>query len=258
MLFYFELFKIRLSCLTNCRLIIGENAASSTSDIDSWAKVKDGKFKANVDPNNMYYGKFTTGQKVSAYIFAIKGFDQGTDSTYQFTKSQMNKIKGFAATSTFSITDEIKDYLNNIFKNTKSGSDRDDDSDSSDDTSAPSAGDLSSYNTGITYDQLARTPDQYKKKKVTFTGEVAQVIDQDGVTELRLAVDGDYDNIILVDIPNKALKGSRVLEDDLVTVYGISAGITNYTSTTNQPISIPSMVGLALDDKGKASDDYGD
>lgn len=236
----------------------GSNAASSTDDITSWAKVKNGKFKANVDPNNLYYGKFTTGQKVSAYIFAIQGFNQGMDSSYKFTKSQMKSIKSFASTNTFSITDEIRDYLNNIYEKTKSGDSGDDSSDSSDDTSAPNPGDLSSYSTGITYDQLARNPDQYKKKKVTFTGEVAQVIDQDGVSELRLAINGNYDNIILVDVPDKALKGSRVLENDLVTVYGISDGITNYTSTTNQPISIPSMVGLALDDKGTAPDDYGD
>ncbi|KPN83588.1 hypothetical protein RZ76_05520 [Apilactobacillus kunkeei] len=234
----------------------GSNAASA--DVDSWAKVKDGKFKADVDPNSLYYGKITTGQKMSAYIFAIEGFNQGIDSSYQFTKSQMKSIKAFASVSTFSITDEIKDYLNNLYKNAKSAATGDDSSDSSDDESAPNPGDLSSYNTGITYDQLARNPDQYKKKKVTFTGEVAQVIDQDGVSELRLAVDGDYDNIILVDVSDKVLKGSRVLENDLVTVYGISDGITNYTSTTNQPISIPSMIGLALDDKGTAPDDYGD
>lgn len=244
----------------------GSNAATDIKDIDKWAKVSDGKFKVCVDPNNLYYGKYKTGQKVQAVIVAIKGFDQSVDSDYQFTKSRMKTIKSFATTSTFTITDEIRDYLNSIYEKTKDGSSDDSNSDSNNDDSSDTdsnsddsdSTDLSSYNTGITYDQLARNPDQYKKKKVSFTGEVAQSLEQDGVTELRLAVDGDYDNIILVDIPNKALKGSRVLEDDLITVYGTSAGIVKYTSTSNEPISVPSMLAVSLDDKGKAPDDYGD
>lgn len=52
------------------------------------------------------------------------------------------------------------------------------------------------YNTGITYDQLARTPDDYLAEKVKFSGEVLQVMESDGYTAIRLAVNGDYDNVI--------------------------------------------------------------
>lgn len=241
----------------------GSNAASA-GDLTTWAKVKDGKFKVTVDPNDLYYGKYKTGQKVQAVIFAIDGFDQDVESNYQFSKSQMKQIKEISEITTFTITYEIRDYLNKIYEKTAKenpdSSDTDDSSssDSSSSSSSNNTDDLSSYSTGITYDQLARTPNQFKKKKIMFTGEVAQVIDQKGVTELRLAVDGDYDNILLVDILDKSLKGSRVLENDLVTVYGFSDGIANYTSTTNEPISIPSMIAVSLDDKGTASDDYGD
>ena len=39
---------------------------------------------------------------------------------------------------------------------------------------AKAAEEAQGYETGITYDQLARTPDQYKGKKVKFYGKVVQ------------------------------------------------------------------------------------
>src|SRR5699024_3569548 len=52
------------------------------------------------------------------------------------------------------------------------------------------------YETGITYDQLARTPDDYDYKKVKFYGKVIQVIEGDDTTEIRFAVDDDYNQVI--------------------------------------------------------------
>ncbi|WP_272875231.1 hypothetical protein [Bhargavaea massiliensis] len=52
------------------------------------------------------------------------------------------------------------------------------------------------YDTGITYDQLARTPDDYIGKKVKFSGKVIQVMEGDGTTQIRFAVNEDYDTII--------------------------------------------------------------
>ena len=51
------------------------------------------------------------------------------------------------------------------------------------------------YNTGITYNQLARTPDEYKGKKVKFYGRVAQVMEGEEI-HLRIAVSGNYNNVI--------------------------------------------------------------
>jgi hypothetical protein len=117
--------------------------------------------------------------------------------------------------------------------------------------------DPNSYNTGTTYEQLARTPDDYKNKKIKFTGRVVQVIEDSTDTQLRLAVDGDSDNMILVDFDPDILNGSRVLEDDLITVSGISLGTTTYESTMGGNITIPAMTGKIIDNQGKASDDYG-
>lgn len=115
-----------------------------------------------------------------------------------------------------------------------------------------------SYQTGITYDQLARTPDQYEDKKAAFTGKIVQVIEDTSSTEIRLAVNGDYDNIILVYIPSKVLGSSRVLEDDLISIYGISKGTVSYDSTMGGKITVPAMTAKIIDDKGTASDDYGE
>lgn len=113
------------------------------------------------------------------------------------------------------------------------------------------------YKTGITFDQIARTPDDYKGKKIEFTGKVLQVMEDDDYTEIRLAVDGDYDNVILVDIDSDIMNGSRILEDDLVTVSGVSDGTTTYQSTSGANITIPAMTAKIVNDQGKASDDYG-
>lgn len=94
------------------------------------------------------------------------------------------------------------------------------------------------YETGITYDQLSRTPDDYIGKKVKFTGVVIQVIEGSGVTMLRIATSGRYNNVILVQYDSE-ITAVRVLEDDKVTIYGTSAGLYTYESTGSGDITIP-------------------
>jgi len=102
------------------------------------------------------------------------------------------------------------------------------------------------YDTGITYDQLARTPDEYLMEKVKFYGEVIQVIEGDEETEIRLAIDGDYDQVILCGY-DASIVSSRVLEDDYITVYGISAGLISYQSTLGGTITIPGVLVEKID-----------
>jgi hypothetical protein len=102
------------------------------------------------------------------------------------------------------------------------------------------------YDTGITYDQLARTPDDYIAEKVKFYGEVIQVIEGGDETEIRLAIDGDYDRIILCGY-DPSIVSSRVLEDDYITVYGISVGLISYESTMGGVITIPGVLVEKID-----------
>lgn len=94
------------------------------------------------------------------------------------------------------------------------------------------------YDTLITFNQLARTPDDYTGDKVKFTGKVLQVIEGESEINLRVAVNSDYDKVILVYYPETML-AKRVLEDDKITLYGTSRGLYTYESTMGGHITIP-------------------
>ncbi|MBY0097267.1 toxin regulator [Mesobacillus maritimus] len=96
------------------------------------------------------------------------------------------------------------------------------------------------YETGITYDQLARTPDDYIAEKVKFKGKVVQVMEGDGTTQIRLAVNDNYDTVLFGEFDSSILD-SRVLEDDVITIMGVSAGLITYESTMGGEISIPGV-----------------
>ena len=104
-----------------------------------------------------------------------------------------------------------------------------------------------SYNTGITYNQLARTPDDYEGEKVKFKGRVLQVMEGSyGITSLRVATKGRYDNVIYVTYLSSIVE-SRVLEDDTVTIYGTSKGLYSYESTGAGTITIPAVSADYID-----------
>ena len=102
------------------------------------------------------------------------------------------------------------------------------------------------YETGITYSQLARTPDDYMFKKVKFKGKVIQVMEGTDTIQIRLAVNGSYDNILLGEYSSNIVE-SRILEDDYITVYGVSAGLITYESTMGGNITIPSIAIAKID-----------
>ena len=103
------------------------------------------------------------------------------------------------------------------------------------------------YETGITFDQLARTPDNYFYTKVKFSGKVVQVMEGDGATQIRFAVDDDYDKIIYAEISSDLADNNRLLEDDYATLFGISMGLLTYESTMGGEITIPSIVVDKID-----------
>ncbi|MDF2790686.1 MAG: toxin regulator, partial [Neobacillus sp.] len=93
------------------------------------------------------------------------------------------------------------------------------------------------------YNQLARTPDKYVDEKVKFRGTVIQVIEGDGETQIRLAVNDDYDRVLFAAFDDSVVT-SRVLENDTITIYGTSTGLITYDSTLGGKISIP---GISID-----------
>ncbi|MGG5313113.1 hypothetical protein [Enterococcus sp. DIV2381] len=101
--------------------------------------------------------------------------------------------------------------------------------------------DPSTYNTGITYDQLSRNPEEFIGEKVVLSGKIIQVMESDEYTQYRLAVDSDYDRVALIQISKDQLS-TRILEDDLVTIYGESYGLISYDSALSGKITVPSVI----------------
>lgn len=96
------------------------------------------------------------------------------------------------------------------------------------------------YNTGITYSKLARNPDKYEGKKVKFKGQVMQISEGLLSNVIRLAVGGDYDKVLYLNV-SESLTEERILEDDWITIYGVSDGIETYTTVMGANVSIPSV-----------------
>ena len=109
------------------------------------------------------------------------------------------------------------------------------------------------YNTGITYEQLARTPDKYEGKKVKFRGRVVQVIEGDDEIQIRLAVNDNYDTILYGGY-DPSIVDSRILEDDYITIYGISVGTISYESTMGGQITIPGVAIEKIDQQSLYND----
>ena len=107
------------------------------------------------------------------------------------------------------------------------------------------------YNTGITYDTLARTPDEHIGNKVTLSGEIVQVIEGDDASQYRMAVDQDYDKMVLIEVSTDQLS-SRILENDLITIYGVSQGTIDYESTIGRTNTVPAITVDKFEVTGQA------
>ena len=59
-----------------------------------------------------------------------------------------------------------------------------------------------------------------------------------GETQLRIAVNGSYDSVILTYYVS-IITSTRVLEDDNVTIKGVSKGLYTYKSTLGGEITVP-------------------
>lgn len=97
-----------------------------------------------------------------------------------------------------------------------------------------------------TYKDIARYPDEYKGEMAVFTGEVVQVQESYGTTILRVAItkngnDRNYYYSDTIYVTYGYSDGLRVLEDDVITMYGKLNGEKTYTSILDQSITLPSF-----------------
>jgi len=99
------------------------------------------------------------------------------------------------------------------------------------------------YNKELTYEDLARNPEEHIDKSVTFEGKIIQVIQGEGFSQYRIATNDDYDKVMLIGIDNSQLE-SRILEDDYIRFYGTHLGEITYESTLGGNITVP---GVSVD-----------
>ncbi|SEA04955.1 hypothetical protein SAMN04515656_1035 [Eubacterium aggregans] len=93
----------------------------------------------------------------------------------------------------------------------------------------------------IPYEDLARSPDQYKSQSITISGTVIQVIESGSDYQYRVAVDGNYDEIFFVSCKGVS-SNNRVLQNDTVQFWGAYNGLITYDSALGGPITIPSLI----------------
>ena len=103
----------------------------------------------------------------------------------------------------------------------------------------------------VPYNDIARNPNNYKGQKAVFKGQVIQVQESGKNVVLRInTTQGQYglwDDTIYVDYKRKDDNESRVLDDDIVTVYGEIKGIKDYRAVLGNQISIPHIEAAYID-----------
>ena len=98
----------------------------------------------------------------------------------------------------------------------------------------------------LDYKAMSRDPDTYEGNLYKFNGKVLQVLEEgqdDGTTlvALRVASKGNYDDVVYV-IYSRAAGEARILEDDKVTVSGISGGLYSYETVMGAEVTIPMII----------------
>lgn len=119
--------------------------------------------------------------------------------------------------------------------------------------------DRMSYTDDITYDMLARYPDEYEEKPTKIKCKVLQVVaenvKEDGVTfnAYRCAIADDNNKTsgqyiyVLYQLDNTEKLPGRILENDIVTFYGCGYGLYTYKTVAGNTTTIPEFISVICD-----------
>ena len=95
------------------------------------------------------------------------------------------------------------------------------------------------------YKDVARNPQNYVSKKAAFTGQVQWTQEIDDYVIMVVAVtEGEYywDDGIYIEYQRKSNTESRILQNDIITMYGTLNGIKTYTAIDNSSVSLPHLL----------------
>lgn len=97
------------------------------------------------------------------------------------------------------------------------------------------------YHTDITYEQVTHAPAEFAGEKMQFSGKVVKIVPTDGDDKVRLAVNDNPNNLLIVDVDQDLLSGSNLLEGQQVTFSGVIEGIETYQTDQGDKVTAPSM-----------------
>lgn len=93
------------------------------------------------------------------------------------------------------------------------------------------------------YESVVRDPNGKAGENINIYGTVVQVMEDSGITALRVATTGGYDDIYLVYMSTPDV---RIIEDDVVDVYGLSMGLETYQAVLGNSITVPSILAVEV------------
>ena len=104
------------------------------------------------------------------------------------------------------------------------------------------------YSSDYSYNTIARDSESYKDTKVKFRGKVLQEgsFGIDGMNYIRFAVDSNYDTVLFVTYTTDQVTG-RILEDDILTIYGTVLGDYSYETVMGATITLPWVLSQMID-----------
>lgn len=95
------------------------------------------------------------------------------------------------------------------------------------------------YSSDYSYNTIARDSESFKDTKVKFRGKVLQEGDSgEGISYIRLAVDSNYDTVLFVTYTSDQVS-VRILEDDILTIYGTVVGDYSYETVMGATMTLP-------------------
>lgn len=103
------------------------------------------------------------------------------------------------------------------------------------------------------YTDIARNPNNYVGKEAVFKAKVIQVVESSFGKTITFRMDttegeyGFWEDTIYVTYKKVDDNESRILEDDIVMVYGTLEGLETYTTVLGNQISIPKMSAKYID-----------
>lgn len=97
----------------------------------------------------------------------------------------------------------------------------------------------------LAFEELARNPEKVKGTKVKLTGEVIQVSENYISIGMRVNItENEYgwyeDTVYIIYYPENG--EDKILEDDIITIYGTAEGEYSYTSVMGAYITIPKIL----------------